>query len=153
VPNNLYGENDNFHLTDGHVIPALIRKVFEAATNDDPSVTFWGDGSPLREFTYSEDIARILLFLLENYDEPGPINIGTTGEVSIKEVAETIIKNVGYGGNVIWDTGMPAGQYRKPSSNQRLLDLGWSEYTDFNVGLTRTCEWFKENYPNVRGIG
>jgi GDP-L-fucose synthase len=152
VPNNLYGENDNFHLTDGHVIPALIRKVFEAWANADPSVTFWGDGSPLREFTYSGDIARILLFLLENYNEPGPINIGTTGEVSIKEVAETIIENVGFGGDIIWDTDMPAGQYRKPSSNQRLLDLGWSEYTDFDMGLARTCEWFKQNYPNVRGI-
>ena len=152
VPNNLYGENDNFHLTDGHVIPALIRKVFEAWANADPSVTFWGDGSPLREFTYSGDIARILLFLLENYDEPGPINIGTTGEVSIKEVAETIIKNVGYDGSVIWDTDMPAGQYRKPSSNQRLLDLGWSEYTGFDMGIMKTCEWFKQNYPNVRGV-
>ena len=153
VPNNLYGENDNFHLTDGHVIPALIRKVFEAWANADESVTFWGDGSPLREFTYSGDIAKILLFLLENYDEPGPINIGTTGEVSIKEVAETIIENIGYDGNVIWDTDMPAGQYRKPSSNERLLDLGWNEYTSFNTGLAKACEWFKQNYPNVRGTG
>jgi len=153
VPNNLYGENDNFHLTDGHVIPALIRKVFEAWANADESVTFWGDGSPLREFTYSGDIAKILLFLLENYDEPGPINIGTTGEVSIKEVAETIIENIGYDGNVIWDTDMPAGQYRNPSSNERLLDLGWNEYTSFNTGLAKACEWFKQNYPNVRGTG
>jgi GDP-L-fucose synthase len=152
VPNNLYGENDNFHLTDGHVIPALIRKVFEAWVNADPSVTFWGTGSPLREFTYSKDIARILLFLLENYNDPNPINIGTTGEVSIREVAETIIGYIGFTGDVIWDTDMPTGQHRKPSSNKKLLDLGWNDYTDFNTGLMNSCEWFKENYPNVRGI-
>jgi len=152
VPNNLYGENDNFLLADGHVIPALIRKVFEATVNNDPDVTFWGDGTPLREFTYSKDVAQILIFLLENYDEPDPINIGTTGEVSIREIAETIVENAGYTGNVIWDTKMPAGQYRKPSSNQKLLDLGWCEYTNFDVGVARTLEWFRQNYPNVRGV-
>ena len=83
IPNNLYGENDNFDLENSHVIPALIRKVWEAKINKEPSVFCWGDGSPLREFTYSEDIARILLFLMENYDEPEPINIGNTDEYSI----------------------------------------------------------------------
>ena len=90
IPNNLYGENDNFDLENGHVIPALIRKVWEAKINKESSVFCWGDGSPLREFTYSEDIARILLFLMENYDEPVRINIGNTQEHSSKEIVDII---------------------------------------------------------------
>jgi len=152
VPNNLFGKNDNFHLTDGHVIPALIRKVYEAKINDEPTVTFWGDGSPLREFTYSDDIARLLLFLLERYEDATPVNIGNTGEVSIREVAGIIIENIGYGGSVIWDTSMPAGQHRKPSSNKKLMELRWHPYSDFKTALANTCDWFKQNYPNVRGI-
>lgn len=154
IPNNLYGENDNFDLENSHVIPALIRKVWEAKINKEPSVFCWGDGSPLREFTYSEDVARILLFLMENYDEPEPINIGNTDEYSIKEVVEMICDILGYDGELEWQTDQPSGQYRKPSSNQRLLDLGWNKenYTPLKEGLKKTCEWFIMNYPNVRGI-
>lgn len=154
IPNNLYGENDNFDLENSHVIPALIRKVWEAKINKEPSVFCWGDGSPLREFTYSEDVARILLFLMENYDEPEPINIGSTDEYSIKEVVEMICDILGYDGELEWQTDQPSGQYRKPSSNQRLLDLGWNKenYTPLKEGLKKTCEWFIMNYPNVRGI-
>ena len=88
IPNNLYGENDNFDLENSHVIPALIRKVWEAKINKDDYVSCWGNGSPLREFTYSKDIAKILLFLLKEYNESGPINIGNTDEYSIKDVVE-----------------------------------------------------------------
>ena len=154
IPNNLYGENDNFDLENSHVIPALIRKVWEAKINKEPSVFCWGDGSPLREFTYSEDIARILLFLMENYNEPEPINIGNTDEYSIKEVVEMICDILGYDGELEWQTDQPSGQHRKPSSNQKLLDLGWKKenYTPLKEGLKKTCEWFIINYPNVRGI-
>ena len=154
IPNNLYGENDNFDLENSHVIPALIRKVWEAKINKEPSVFCWGDGSPLREFTYSEDIARILLFLMENYDEPEPINIGNTDEYSIKEVVEMICDILGYDGELEWQTEQPSGQLRKPSSNQKLLDLGWKKenYTPLKEGLKKTCEWFIINYPNVRGV-
>ena len=154
IPNNLYGENDNFDLENSHVIPALIRKVWEAKINKEPSVFCWGDGSPLREFTYSEDIARILLFLMENYDEPEPINIGNTDEYSIKEVVEMICDILGYDGELEWQTDQPSGQHRKPCSNQRLLDLGWNKenYTPLKEGLKKTCEWFIMKYPNVRGI-
>ena len=124
IPNNLYGENDNFDLENGHVIPAIIRKVWEAKLNNKPFVECWGDGSPLREFTYSEDIVKILMFLLENYDEPEPINIGNTEEHSIKEVAEMICSIMKYDGEIRWNTQMPSGQHRKPSSNQKLLDFG-----------------------------
>lgn len=154
IPNNLYGENDNFDLENSHVIPAIIRKVWEAKINNRSSVECWGDGSPLREFTYSEDIVKILIFLLENYDGFEPINIGNTEEYTIKEVVETICGILGYTGAVVWNTDMPCGQHRKPSSNQKLLDLGWKkqQYTSLEEGLKKTCEWFIMNYPKVRGI-
>ena len=153
IPNNLYGENDNFDLENGHVIPAIIRKVWEAKLNNKPFVECWGDGSPLREFTYSEDIVKILMFLLENYDDPEPINIGNTEEYSIKQVAEMICSILEYGGEVRWNTQMPSGQHRKPSSNQKLLDLGWDRkwYTSLEKGLTKTCKWVMLKYPDVRG--
>ena len=154
IPNNLYGENDNFDLENSHVIPALMRKIWEAKINKKPFVECWGDGSPLREFTYSEDIARILLFLLEHYDEPTPINIGNTDEYSIKEVINILCEFLEYEGEVVWNTDKPAGQHRKPSSNQKLLDLGWDKgaYTPLTKGLKKSCEWFIMNYPKVRGV-
>ncbi len=154
IPNNLYGKNDNFDLEKSHVIPSLIRKVWEAKINNNPSVECWGDGSSLREFTYSEDIVKILLFLLENYDEPEPINIGNTEEYSIKQVVEMIAEIFEYDGKIVWRTDMPSGQHRKPSSNQKLLNLGWDKnnYTPLKKGLQETCEWVKMNYPNIRGI-
>jgi len=155
IPNNLYGENDNFDLENSHVIPALMRKIWEAKINKKPFVECWGDGSPLREFTYSEDIAHILLFLLKHYNEPKPINIGNTDEYSIKEVVEMLCKFLEYDGEIIWNTDKPAGQYRKPSSNQKLLDLGWNKngYTPLAEGLKKTCKWFIIKYPDVRGVG
>lgn len=154
IPNNLYGENDNFHLLDSHVVPAIIRKVWEAKINGKNVVKCWGDGSPLREFTYSQDVARILLFLLENYEDPEPINIGNTTEYSISEVVSIICKILEYDGDILWQTDKPAGQYRKPSSNQKLLDLGWKNewYTPLEIGLKNTCDWFRIKYPNVRGV-
>jgi len=154
IPNNLYGENDNFDLENGHVIPAIIRKVWEAKIDNKPFIGCWGDGSPLREFTYSEDIVKILMFLLENYDEPEPINIGNTEEYSIKQVVEMICFILEYDGKVRWDTQMPTGQHRKPSSNKKLLDLGWDRrwYTSLEKGLTKTCLWVKNNYPLIRGV-
>lgn len=153
IPNNLYGENDNFHLENSHVIPAIIRKIYEAKINK-KNVELWGDGSPLREFTYSKDISKILLFLLENYDNNEPINIGNTTEFSIKQIAEIISRLLDFKGKIIWNTKMPAGQYRKPSSNKKLLDLGWEKenYTSLEDGLKYTVEWFLQKYPNVRGI-
>ena len=154
IPNNLYGENDNFDLENSHVIPALIRKVWEAKINKQPSVFCWGDGSHLREFTYSEDIVHILLFLMKNYDEPEPINIGNTEEYSIKEVTEMICEILEYDGKIEWQVDKPKGQHRKPSSNQKLLDLGWDKnaYTSLAEGLKKTCEWFIIKYPKVRGV-
>ena len=154
VLNNLFGENDNFDYENSHVIPAMIRKIYEAKQSGN-IVKLWGDGSPLREFTYSGDLAEVLLFLLENYDDPSPINIGQTTEHSIKETAELICKILEYDkSNIFWDTSKPMGQMRKPSDNSRLMKLGWekAQFTDFRVSLEKTCDWFVDNYPSVRGI-
>ncbi len=153
VPNNLYGPHDNFDLECGHVIPAIIRKVWEAKTYGKVPI-FWGDGSPLREFTFSEDVASALIYLIENYDSPDPINIGVSNEISISKVVSLVCSYLGYEGEVMWDRTKPSGQFRKPSSNQRFLDLGWDAelYTSFQDGLRKTCDWFLERYPNVRGV-
>ena len=153
VPNNIYGKKDNFDLENGHVIPAIVRKIYEAK-NKNLEPTFWGDGSPLREFTYASDIAKSLIFVLENYDDSSPINIGNPEERSIKSIVEKVSEFMKYDGAIKWDKTKPSGQFRKPSSNNKFLDLGWdnSDYTDFDVGLKKTCDWFINNYPNVRGV-
>ena len=154
VPNNLFGENDNFDLEDGHVIPALIRKVWEAKINKKASIQCWGDGTPLREFTYSGDIVKILLFLMENYDGEDPVNIGNTKEFSIKEVVNSICQIMEYDGKIEWQTNRPNGQHRKPSDNNKLVNLGWDvkNYTPFHEALKKTCNWFILKYPQVRGV-
>ena len=151
VPNNLFGENDNFDLNSSHAIPAMIRKIYEAKQTNS-NVNLWGDGTPLREFTYSEDIARALLILLENYSEPMPINIGSPVEISIKDVAEKIADKIGFVGDIVWRNEMPSGQPRKPSDNSKFQQLYGMRYTDLDKALTKVCNWFIINYPNVRGI-
>ena len=151
IPNNLFGENDNFDLDNSHVLPAMIRKMYEA-TLYNRDVVLWGDGTPLREFTYSADLAQALLLLVEGYNDPKPINVGNTVEISIKEVASRIAKEVGFKGEIVWRSEMPSGQYRKPSDNSQFREMFNMEYTDFNEALTKTCEWFIMNYPKVRGV-
>ena len=132
----------------------MIRKIWEAKLKNE-NVILWGDGTPLREFTYSEDVGKILLFLLKNYDGAHPVNIGKTGDIAISDVAEKICNFLNYDYNkVIWDTSMPSGQYKKPSSNNKLLSMGWKneDYTSLSDGLKKTCDWFIINYPNLRGV-
>ena len=155
IPNNLFGEHDNFHLEDGHVIPALMRKIWEAKLNNKPMVEIWGDGTPLREFTYAGDIARILLKVSEEYNEEQPLNIGNTEEHSIASVAKKLVEYLEYDGKLVFNTDKPSGQFRKPSSNKRLLEkTSWraEDYTPFDIALKNTCDWFKIAYPNVRGV-
>ena len=154
IPNNLYGEHDNFDLENGHVLPALIRKIWEAKINNRPHFEVWGDGEVYREFTYAEDAAKAILFCLENYNDHSPINIGNTEEYLLKDVIMMIKKELDYSGEIVFDTSKPKGQTRKPSSNQKLLDLGWKKewYTPIKKGLKNTCQWFINNYPNVRGV-
>jgi len=153
VPNNLFGENDNYDLNDSHVIPAMMHKMFRAKQNNE-NVTLWGDGSPLREFTYSLDLANILVFLLKHYDGAEPLNVGNTGEHSIKEVAELVATHIGFDGEIVWDVDKPKGQFRKPSDNTKLLEMGWKpeKYTDFNEAMRASCDWFIKNLDSARGV-
>ena len=152
VPNNLYGPHDNFDLENGHVAAAIFRKIYEAK-NFGITPKFWGNGEALREFTYSEDVAKILLFLIENYDEEQPINIGNTQEISIKKMVSAVSEIAGYKGEIAWDTTKPSGQFRKPSCNNKFIQLNPDFcYTDFSAGLRKTYSWFNERYPIARGV-
>lgn len=154
IPNNMYGEHDNFDLENGHVIPALIRKIWEAKLNNKPTFEVWGDGEIYREFTYAEDIASAIIFCLEQGYSGDPINIGSTKEYKLKDVITLICKELEYSGEIVFDLSKPKGQIRKPTCNKKFIELGWREemYTPLEVGLKKTCKWFKENYPNVRGV-
>jgi GDP-L-fucose synthase len=154
IPNNMYGEHDNFDLENGHVIPSLIRKIWEAKINNKPSFEVWGDGEVYREFTYAEDIAKAIKFLLDNNYTGDPVNIGSTKEYKLKDVITLISKELEYNGDITYDNKKPKGQIRKPTSNKKFLDLGWKEetYTSLEVGIKKTCDWFKKNYPNIRGV-
>jgi len=153
IPNSLYGLNDNYSLESGHVIPALIRKFYEAKINGHSHVEIWGSGKPLREFTFAKDAAKIILWLAENYDESEPINIGNPEQVSIESLAHAIAEEIGYKGGTKFDSSKPDGQYKKPSSNERLRSLGWTgEYTPLRDGLRETIKSFVDRYPNVRGV-
>jgi GDP-L-fucose synthase len=153
TPNNLYGPNDNYDLDSGHVVPALIRKFYEAKVSGRNRVQIWGSGRPIREFTFARDAAKIILWLAENYDGEETVNIGNPEHVSIETLVCTIADMIGYEGDVNFDSSKPDGQYQKPSSNEKLLSLGWKgEYTPLCEGLRETINSFKERYPNVRGV-
>jgi len=153
IPNNLYGPNDNYDLNSGHVVPSLIRKFHEAKIEGRDEVIIWGTGRPIREFTFARDAARIILWLSENYDGNEPVNIGNPDWVSIEHLARMIGEEIGYKGYVRFDTSKPDGQYEKPSSNQKLISLGWSgEYTPLREGLRETIKSFTDRYPDVRGV-
>lgn len=153
IPNNIFGLHDNFDLENSHVIPAIIRKVYEAKQQN-KNVVLWGDGNALREFTDTDDLVKILLFVMESYNDPASINIGNTNEISIKDTVNIIADILGFKGKVVWDTSKPKGQYRKPMDNSKLIKLGWDveNFNDFTTSLEKTCKWFEDNYPNVRGI-
>ena len=152
VPNNLYGPNDNYDLYNGHAVAAVIRKIHEAKVKNKTPV-FWGSGNPLREFTYTKDIAKILLWMLDNYEDEKPLNVGNSVEHSIRELVEITSDLLGYKGDILWDSLMPEGQYKKPSSNAIFKNLqpGFN-FTDLSKGLSENIQWYEENYPNVRGI-
>lgn len=152
IPNNLYGTNDNYDLNTGHVIPALIRKFHEAKIFGASHAGIWGSGKPLREFTFARDAAKIILWLSENYSGEEPVNIGNPEQVSIMELARMIAEEIGYEGGIIFDVSKPDGQQRKPSSNEKLLSLGWKgEYISLRDGLRETIEWYSVHYSHARG--
>ncbi len=150
MPTNLYGPHDNYDLSGSHVMPAMIRKFHEAKVNGNPTVELWGTGTPLREFLYVDDMADACVFLLENYDGEQHVNIGTGQEVSIKELAETVKKTVGYEGEIVWNKDMPDGTPRKLTDVTKLHSLGWKHKVDLEEGVKLAYEWFKENVDQAR---
>ncbi|CAN5363494.1 GDP-L-fucose synthase [soil metagenome] len=150
MPTNLYGPGDNFSPTTSHVLPALIRRYVEAKESGIAKVTNWGTGSPMREFLHVDDLARAIVFLLENYDSPEPINVGTGEDQSIREIAELVAKVVGYEGEIEWDTSKPDGTPRKLLDVSRLKALGWSPTISLEDGLRDTVKWFHEHRDEIR---
>lgn len=158
MPTNMYGPGDNYHPENSHVLPAFIRRFHEAKEQGLEKVTCWGSGSPLREFLYSDDLAEACVFLLENAayedmafeDDSGTvqshINVGSGKEVSIKELAETVKKVVGFEGKIEWDTSKPDGTPRKLMDSSRLLSMGWSPQIAFREGISRAYDDFKQRY-------
>ncbi|MFT4153567.1 GDP-L-fucose synthase [Parafilimonas sp.] len=142
MPTNLYGINDNYHPENSHVLPALIRRFHEAKINNAASVTIWGSGSPLREFMFADDLADACIYLMDNYDEKGLINIGTGEEVSIKELALLIKDIVGYKGEIKFDTSKPDGTPRKLLDVSKLHGKGWKHTTHLKQGIKLAYENF-----------
>ncbi|MGK7890621.1 MAG: GDP-L-fucose synthase family protein [Leptolyngbyaceae cyanobacterium] len=151
MPTNLYGLNDNFDLANSHVLPALMRKFHEAKINHQPSVEVWGTGTALREFLYVDDLADALLFLMQNYNDPIFVNVGTGDEVSIKELAFTMKAVVGYDGEIVFDTSKPDGTPRKLLDISKLKALGWQPKTSLKDGIETTYQWFIGHYDTIRG--
>lgn len=152
MPTNMYGPGDNFDLTSSHVLPAMIRKFHEAKLTGQP-VKLWGDGSPYREFLYSDDLARALVFLMEEKDaaEIGEfINVGSGTDVTIKDLAALIAKTVGYTGAVEWDSTKPNGTPKKLMDVSRIVGLGWKQQVGLEEGIKKTYAWFVENQDSVK---
>lgn len=135
MPTNLYGPNDNYHPTHSHVIPGLIRRFYEAATSQQSEVALWGSGKVLREFLYVDDLAAACLFLLEHYHQPTHINVGTSEELSILEVARLVASTVGFKGKIVHDLSKPDGTPRKKSDLSQLTALGWQPKIRLREGL------------------
>jgi len=150
IPTNIYGPNDNFSLTEGHVVPALIHRTYLAKQHS-TNLSVWGSGTPLREFVYSGDIGRLALWALENYSEDTPIIFTSGIEATIRELTEVVAKKMKFEGKLIFDSSKPDGQYRKPSDTTKLKNyLPNFEWTPLDEGIEQTIEWFLSNYPNVR---
>jgi GDP-L-fucose synthase len=143
MPTNLYGPNDNYDLTNSHVLPAMLRKFITAKRNGDASVTIWGTGSPKREFLHANDLADACLFLMENYNDAGLVNIGIGDDVSILDLADLVKKIVGFEGAILTDTSKPDGTPRKLMDVSKLNDLGWKAKISLKEGIKKVYEEIK----------
>jgi GDP-L-fucose synthase len=146
LPTNLYGPRDNFDLETSHVIPALIRKYYEAKQHGADEVVAWGTGTPTREFLYVEDAAEGILLATEKYNSPEPVNLGSGREISIRQLTEMIAERVGFDGDVVWDTDKPDGQPRRALDTTRAeKEFGFVAQTGFEEGLQKTIDWYIEH--------
>ena len=150
MPTNLYGPNDNYDLENSHVLPAMIRKFHEAKESKNESVTLWGTGSPMREFLHADDLAEACAYLMENYSEPQFINVGTGIDITIKELAETVSKIVGFEGRLVWDTTKPNGTPRKLMDVSKLHEQGWKHKIDLQEGISLAYQDFLEHHETLR---
>ena len=146
MPTNLYGTNDNYHPENSHVLPALIRRIIIAKKNNDSNVVIWGTGTPRREFMHVDDVANACYFLLQNYNEAGPVNIGWGEDISIKELAEMIAVEVGYTGALEFDTTKPDGTPRKLMDTTKINNLGWKASIKLKEGISKTIEEVKDQF-------
>ncbi len=146
MPTNLYGPNDNFSEMDSHVIPGLIFRMHNAKINDDKEFKIWGTGKPLREFMYVDDLAKAILFLINNVPKDSLINVGSGEEISIENLSILIKEIVGYKGILNFDSKMPDGNPRKLLDSTLINELGWTPEIDLNSGIKKTYKWFLENY-------
>ena len=153
MPTNLYGPGDNYSPTGSHVLPALIRRYDEARAAEAPTVTNWGSGSPRREFLHVDDLADACLHLLEHYDGPEQVNVGTGQDATIAEIAGLVAAAVGFEGETVWDTTKPDGTPRKLLDVTKLHDLGWTAQTSLADGLAATVAWFREHVGDLREVG
>jgi GDP-L-fucose synthase len=145
MPTNLYGPNDNYDLQNSHVLPALIRKFHEAKEAGKPEVEIWGTGKPMREFLHVDDMAEACLFLMQHYDGKQFVNIGTGKDITIRELAETIMETVGYQGNLTFNTDKPDGTPRKLMDVSKIHNLGWQHKIDLKEGIEKTYQDFLKN--------
>ncbi len=136
MPTNLYGLNDNYHPENSHVLPALIRKFHEAKINQSEEVSIWGDGTPMREFLFADDLANALVYLMMNYNEKQFVNVGFGSDITIKELAETVARVVGFEGNQVFDTSKPNGTPRKLMDSSRLFQTGWKPTVSLEEGIS-----------------
>jgi GDP-L-fucose synthase len=150
MPTNLYGPGDNFDLQSSHVLPALIRKFHQAKAGNDQSVEIWGTGTPRREFLHVDDLAEALLYLLQNYDEEPIVNVGWGEDLTIRELAETIMSAIGYTGALTFDHSKPDGTPRKLLDVSRLHSLGWRPRISLRAGIEGTYAWFKDHALDAR---
>lgn len=146
MPTNLYGPNDNYHPENSHVLPALIRKFHEAKVSSTGQVEIWGDGTPMREFLYADDLANALVYLMENYNEKQFVNVGFGSDVTIKELAETVAKVVGFDGGMKYDSSKPNGTPRKLMDSSRLFSTGWKPKTNLEEGIRLAYQDFLNRY-------
>jgi GDP-L-fucose synthase len=146
MPTNLYGTNDNYHPENSHVLPALMRRIVLAKKNNESNVTIWGTGTPRREFLHVDDLADACYFLLHNYNEQGLVNIGCGTDVSIKELAELIVAEVGYEGQLVFDTTKPDGTPRKLMDTSKINNLGWNPKIVLRDGIISTLNEIKNKF-------
>jgi GDP-L-fucose synthase len=150
MPTNLYGPGDNFHPEHSHVLPALIRRLHEAARDDHSEVVIWGSGTPRREFLHVDDLAEASIFLLENYDSAETINVGVGSDISIRELAELVADIVGYRGRLVQDESKPDGTPRKLLDVSRLRDAGWQASIGLREGIAETYHWYLAHADSLR---